>query len=396
MLTWDEAERRARSIGPAFKNWKPSQRDANERWQSLNSLLLFFPTGEGKTLTSLALAGQRADAVQIIAPPKLQPKWKQDAANMGLTIDRIMSVDIFRRQGTKMSTKLPLIIDEIHKLGGHGAVGFKRFRSFSAATRAEIIGASATPNWNDAERVYTMLVAFGKQPGPYLDWLYANCVVQSNPFTVYPDVLGFKNYSNAIEFLRDQDFVAYVEDKARWTADEMLLPSQDLDLFERYGLRERDHRIVNSRMEKDHARVNLNFISDSGLLRVEIVKELSATFNYHSDRDKWIIFCSHKTVAQAAFATFRVFAGENVWLIDGGDTNIEEYKQEFISASGPSYLIATSALAEGVDGLDKHCHSMILLDDIVGDHAKRRQLIGRILPRGAGDDAERLVITARF
>ena len=44
-------------------------------------------------------------------------------------------------------------------------------------------------------------------------------------------------------------------------------------------------------------------------------------------------------------------------------------------------LIGTATLATGTDGLDRVCDTLVILDD-TDDDALRRQLIGRILPRG--------------
>jgi superfamily II DNA or RNA helicase len=49
-------------------------------------------------------------------------------------------------------------------------------------------------------------------------------------------------------------------------------------------------------------------------------------------------------------------------------------------------LVGTASLATGTDGMDKVCDSLIILDD-TDDDALRRQLVGRIMPRGAGGNA---------
>lgn len=46
-------------------------------------------------------------------------------------------------------------------------------------------------------------------------------------------------------------------------------------------------------------------------------------------------------------------------------------------------LVATATLATGTDGLDKVCDTLLILQD-TQDDSLRRQLIGRILPRGDG------------
>jgi superfamily II DNA or RNA helicase len=44
-------------------------------------------------------------------------------------------------------------------------------------------------------------------------------------------------------------------------------------------------------------------------------------------------------------------------------------------------FVGTATMATGSDGIDKVCDLLIILDD-TDDEALRRQLIGRILPRG--------------
>jgi superfamily II DNA or RNA helicase len=54
--------------------------------------------------------------------------------------------------------------------------------------------------------------------------------------------------------------------------------------------------------------------------------------------------------------------------------------QEFLSGEH-SILIGTATLATGTDGMDRVCDTLLILDD-TDDDALRRQLIGRIMPRG--------------
>jgi superfamily II DNA or RNA helicase len=51
-------------------------------------------------------------------------------------------------------------------------------------------------------------------------------------------------------------------------------------------------------------------------------------------------------------------------------------------------LVGTATLATGTDGLDKVCDWLVIFDD-TDDDALRRQLIGRIMPRGMDVDASR-------
>ena len=51
-------------------------------------------------------------------------------------------------------------------------------------------------------------------------------------------------------------------------------------------------------------------------------------------------------------------------------------------------LVGTASISTGTDGIDKMCDWLIILDDTTDD-AARRQLVGRIMPRGADTDASR-------
>ena len=55
---------------------------------------------------------------------------------------------------------------------------------------------------------------------------------------------------------------------------------------------------------------------------------------------------------------------------------IEDFKLGRMNA-----LVGTQTLATGTDGLDKVCDTLVILDD-TEDGAMRRQLVGRIMPRG--------------
>jgi superfamily II DNA or RNA helicase len=61
------------------------------------------------------------------------------------------------------------------------------------------------------------------------------------------------------------------------------------------------------------------------------------------------------------------------------EERIEEFRRGKLDV-----LIGTATLATGTDGIDKVCDTMIILDD-TDDDSLRRQLVGRILPRGESD-----------
>ena len=408
-VTWAKAERLFRAAdahkpeGQRFESWKQSQTDAHNQWDGLTPgkagknlpvlrvQLLLFPTGEGKSKTSLAqIASRGYDEIYVVAPPKTHPAWQRDANVLGVSVE-LMSHKAYRER--KSFSKRPFIIDEVHMLGSRTGDGWKRLKRM-ADTMPALVMCSATPSYNKPERAFCLTTIGDENPIlNYGAWMDEHCTTVPNRYAYYPTVTGFKEYDSAIEFLVDRPWVSYVEDTATWTAGELKLPLPNLSNFERLNFSKRHHRLVNSDMEKRHKRVDLRFIDDDDYVRAEVLDAVHNEFEQYPDRSKWLVFCMHKTVAKALQRSW-----PGALLIDG-DTKTEDVDrilQQFINVQGPHVLIGTTAMATGVDGIDKVCTSMLILDDIEGDNAKRRQLIGRILPRGTADKRERLVITASF
>jgi len=399
MISWLESEELFRTADPTFKKWSDGQTEAYYKWDAgLDRMLIFFPTGKGKTKTGLALLAARGiTKAVVIAPLKVQDDWKRDAAVLGISV-RVDTVEKFRLNATQYQKGVPIVVDEAHKLGGHTAIGWKKLNRMAVTLGAPIILMSATPNYNDEERVFCMTAIMDEQPNRnFLQWVIDNCITKPNYFSKIPDVLGFKGYDGALDFLVQQPWTAFIEDDATWKAVKFKLPAQTDTVFEDYGYDAVTHRIMNSDMEKRHRRVNKAFIDDRGMIRDDIWDEVLAVAWGYTNYNQWLIFCNHKTVAEALYKTFQVHMHDETWLITGAtkEDEVERSKQAFIR-SDRGVLIGTSTLAEGVDGLDKTCQALLILDDIVGDPSKRRQLIGRILPRGADDKIERLVVTATF
>lgn len=403
-VTWAKAEKlfaqadRHKPEKERFTGWKPSQNEAYKKFkkQSNRRFLIFFPTGEGKSKTGLALiASEGFDEVLVVAPQKTHPAWKRELATLGMT-GRIVTHEMFRQDHFKPRRGEPILVDEVHKLGKRSGIGWKKLYKWSKMKDwwMPMILMSATPPYNEAERLYCVEVICDENPTHnYERWLQENCQLEPSRFKYYPDVVGLLNYDTTNDFLADKSWCAYVEDTADWTRDTLVLPTKKLDVFEEYGFSERHHRIVASDMEKRHKRNELQFIDQNKRVRRAIMKAIKQKLSMYPEQKKWLVFCSHKTVADALYEN----VPSHVWLITG-DTkphDIEPQLQGFIMAER-GWLIGTSAIAEGVDGIDKTCTALLILDDIVGDDAKRRQVIGRILPRGNEDDRERVVITAAF
>ena len=89
-------------------------------------LCLYFPTGKGKSITSLVCVAQMGYMrAQVIAPPATHDGWLATARRLGMEID-LMSHAKFRMKGTKLHKDWPIIADEFHLFGGPPAEQGKR------------------------------------------------------------------------------------------------------------------------------------------------------------------------------------------------------------------------------------------------------------------------------
>lgn len=395
MTSWARAATLFQAMNPEFVAWTGDQEAAHDLWLTREDkrMLLFYPTGKGKTKTCLGLIAEEGfKEVYIIAPPKTHHDYRRDSIALNV-VPHVMSVEKFRQKDTKLRRGIPIIVDEFHLLGKHNSVGFKKFDRMAPSFPA-IILASATPNYNDADRAYCIahsLDPLGHQGG-YIKWVYQYCETRVNPFATAPYVDGFLAYDSAADFLVDQGYTAYVEDDAVWTEEQFLLPSHRDSWFETYGYDRYAHRMIASDMEKRHRRTFLARVDPrTGLLWGDV---LTALENALSRRGKpWLIFCQHSTIAEAVKRSLDA-KGWLVGLITGTTTPkmVGAIKKWFTHDEALGrILVGTSTLATGVDGLDRVCDQLLIFDDIEGDHSKRRQLIGRVLPRGTTDRATRVV-----
>lgn len=388
-----------RSLDPKFTSWKEGQQAAFELWvrEALTRMLLMFPTGEGKSKTALALIhAEGYDEVIVIAPPRTHKSWQQDASALGMKLT-VHSVQKFRMAGTKYPKGIPWIVDEFHLLGGHDGVGWKKMSRMTARMGdTPFLILSATPEYNDAERCFCVQAVMDGGNANYLKWLIDHCILHPNPHGYYPLVdedKPFLAYDGSLDFLTKQRWCAYIEDTAEWEEHEFPLPLFQDETMETYGYDRRLHRMVNSDMQEYHRRVDYQHLSDDRLIRPRI---LNPILDLIDDGNKWFVYASHSTVARALLNTLNTYKYQ-AGIIDGetSEANVALIKHMFVHG-GMNILIGTSSVATGVDGLDKVCQRMLILDDIRGDHALRRQLIGRILPRGVDDGLQRHVYRATF
>ena len=380
------------------KPWMKAQLKAFKHFQGirkgqdgvpLDRLCIYYPTGKGKTWIQLGCLYIRGyDEAVIVAPPITHPKWEEDAAKLGIKVT-MMSHAKFRMKSTKISRKVPLVIDEFHMLGGQTGDGWIKLDRAAAGIQAPIIFASATPEYNDAERVYC--VAHVTDPfshrGGYEAWLYRNCVVEPHRFRVLPTVLGFHQYKNAEEFLMKLPHVVHIPDDAPDILKDIEMDVTMLPGFEDLGLDSTQPRIMASQMEKRHRRRYLQIVDPTQRghdLEVALRDDIHDAIMdvAYRDGEKLLIFCMHATIAEVVYDMY--VHGGNVGLITGKTSAVDKNAavQEFIHGD-MEMLIGTATMATGTDGIDKVCHTMLILDD-TDDSAQRRQLIGRVLHRGAG------------
>jgi superfamily II DNA/RNA helicase len=177
--------------------------------------------------------------------------------------------------------------------------------------------------------------------------------------------------------------VHYLPDDLVYTIDEDVVPVQRTDAMERFWYNDRDHRMVASIMEEKHVRIFQTLVGPDGYIYDHVLKKL---LSHIGGVDAVLIFCAHATVALALSKTFdRIHLKHG--LVTGAQTTAQKHRiiERFRNGLFP-VLIGTATLATGTDGLDKMCDWLVILDD-TEDDAMRRQLIGRIMPRGQDTDA---------
>ena len=357
-------------------------------------LWLYHRTGAGKTDTSLAcvaLAG--AERVLILAPPSTHPNWVTRAHQLGIEAT-VISHAKFRQKGFKITRGDAVIVDEFHMLGGHGAAGFTKFDKACEFIKAPVVICSATPNYNDAERVYCIMHTMAPQTvrGGYIQFLYQHCETEANPFAKEPIVKSMKNGETAENFLAKLPYVHYVEDEAiKQVQIEEVYLMQDYvpDEFNRFGYDAANIRIMASQMEERHRRRELQALYNTG---AKLLPELQGRMQEIIEsplfrRSKIMFFASHVKIAKAVRNYLTINAPDEVVFVSGDSTAIarSEALEAFKMDDNVHYLVGTTALATGTDGIDKVCDTLVIVDD-VDDAALRRQLIGRILPRGLDTD----------
>jgi hypothetical protein len=343
---------------------------------------LYYKTGAGKSLTAIAaIYIWGYDRCVVIAPPATHSQWLSLGAKMGITVEP-MSHAKFRMRTTMMFKKIPVIADEMHLFGGHKGAGWRKLDKLAANLQAPLILASATPNYNDAERVYCIQHVLDPDScrGGYLQFLYQNCVTEQNPFGMEPIVTGFQKYGSAADYLAAMPGVFYVPDDLVYKIMEIPYDQRIPDELTRYGYFRRKHRIIGSLMEQSHTMRYIGLVNENGHLYDRIYEHLEKLLE-----EPVLIFAQHASIADAVAKTL-IQKGVRHAVVTGSSP--QKYKEEALEDFRQginTVLIGTATLATGTDGLDKACDTLVILDD-TDDDALRRQLIGRIMPRGGAGD----------
>ena len=208
-------------------------------------------------LACMSLAGETR--VLVLAPPSTHDTWEKWGEKLGVEVECISHAK-FRQPDYKVSRTQAIIVDEFHLLGGHGGKGWKKLDRLAQRLQAPLILMSATPNYNDAERVYCIQHVLDPHAaqGGYLEFLYRHCNTEQNPFGREPLVdkeKPFVQSKDAAAYLASLPQVLYLPDDLVYTINEVPIAAAHLPHMDRYGYDERRHQMIGSLIEERHARV---------------------------------------------------------------------------------------------------------------------------------------------
>lgn len=352
-------------------------------------LCLYYKTGAGKTYTGLScmrLWGHDEN-VLVIAPPSTHAAWEDAGDRLGVQLSCISHAK-FRQKNFQLSRTQPVIADEMHLFGGHGGQGWKKLDRLAGALKAPLILASATPNYNDADRVYCIqhVLDPGSCKGGFIEFLYTHCNTKQNPFGIEPlvdDQNPFRNYPDAAAYLAALPHVQYLPDDLVYQIQDVPVKSVLPDELITLGYNRRNHRVIASQMEERHTLTFQTLVDETGRIQDHVYDLVADIMG--AATTPVLVYANHSTVAEALGQNLEA-AGVDFRIVTGKTSakDKETWIEEFRSGSLP-VLVGTASLATGTDGLDKVCDWLIILDD-TDDASLRRQLVGRIMPRGIGSN----------
>ena len=380
MISVEELEHRA------GRNFFPEQLAVLERVRQSNRVCLYYKTGSGKSLAAMAAIAQSETQVLIVAPPSTKASWQALAHQMGVHA-MIVSHAKFRKANFGVARDIAIIVDEFHLLGGHQGLGWKRLSRIARGLMAPLLILSATPNYNDAERCYC--VQFILDPigtkGGFLQFLYQHCKTEPNPFGVIPKVSGFLHHVDAAGYLASLPNVLYVPDDAEYVIHDMEVPFSVPAEFTSHGVDRRVKRFMASLLEVRWRKLYRAYLDPDDTTFSEAMYERLAEYvGTLPEGAPVLMYCNSSRIAVALCKLLK--ANQVEARVVTGDTSLanKEAAIEAFCAGGVEVLVGTATLATGTDGMDQVCDDLIIVQD-TDDNSLRRQLIGRILPRGDHD-----------
>ena len=346
---------------------------------------VFFKTGAGKSLTAvMGLHALGHTKAVVITPPSTQDQWLKLGGQYGMDL-QVMSHAKFRMKDTRLSKTTAVVADEFHLFGGQQGMGWRKLDTLARHLQAPLFIMSATPQYNDAERCYCVqhIIDPASCKGGFLQFLYQHCETEQNPFSQTPIVLGFKNYPSAVEYLASLDRVHYLADDLVYQIEDVPYPVVVSSALEDYSYNARNDVMVASIIEMTHTVRLQGLIGDHGQLYNHI---WGMVYDVIQSRGRVLIFAQHSSVIDA-LANSMTMSSIEFDVVTGASSTKRKTQviKQFIAGDFP-VLLGTAALATGTDGLDRVCDTLLILDD-TDDDALRRQLIGRIMPRGESVDA---------
>lgn len=350
--------------------------------QPRKAACLYYPTGKGKTKTALvmmALLGQHE--LLVIAPPSTQPDWIAEGNLIGIKVTCISHAKFRQTSYNVPSADTAIIVDEFHLLGGRTSDGWKKFdRRIAPHLRAPFIICSATPSYNGLERVYCVHHVLDPvaAKGGYAAYQLEHCHLEV-AYRGLPNVVGFKEHASAPEFLADLPGVYFMDDLATYTIQDTHHSTSAIPpSWSKYNFDERTGEMMHSLMTRRVSWQNWHYLDGNGRLWFAVRDWLQVVIPPHQPT---LVYCDKTSIAEPAYQHLKEQFGTTELLT--GKTSAKR-KAEIINnfrAGRISILVATATLATGTDGLDKVCNNMVILQD-TQDDSLRRQLVGRILPRG--------------
>jgi superfamily II DNA or RNA helicase len=342
---------------------------------------LYYKTGSGKSLTAmLGMKKLGYNYVLVVSPPSTHKQWLDLGRSLGMGIVAISHAK-FRMKDYKLSRAVPIIADEFHMFGGQQGQGWKKLDTLARHLKAPLFLLSATPNYNDAERVYCVQHILDPLScrGGYLEFLYKHCETEHNPFSQTPNVLGFRNHKSAADYLAALPHVFHLPDDLIYTIKDIPYDENISDELLDYSYNRREHRMVASQIEMTHTVRYQGMVGEDGYIHTTLFED--TILNCVFGAEPVLIYANHATIAEALSRSMSR-AGVNHACVTGKTSKKDKewMIQEFLSGKH-QVLIGTATLATGTDGMDRVCDTLLIIDD-TDDDALRRQLVGRIMPRG--------------